>query len=363
MGYCEHRARFEDGGALMQLVLQAPGLQGAAALQATARGYAAMLLYRQARYADAQALARQALALARQARDAAARLVALRALAACAMGTGCLPESQRLWREALALARRLAQPTGPMLDNLAVVAKHLGHYEDSLRLSAEALTQYRATGNHAALALGLSNRASMCMLLDDHEQAGAHLREAAILAEREGLTSTRAYVLANLTELALKTQDWGAARTHAERALELARSGALRALAGWLVVQLARLATRRGEHPLAQRGLADAAAQALALDTPSLKAAVVLGLADLIEGRGHAAAARRLLAFAAEDPGLGAANRDELRAEWARRAAALRAPDPPWPGLALHEVLQRVAGAADSADAPLVALLREGAVT
>jgi len=357
MAYCEHRARFEDGVALMQLVTEAPGLLQAAALQATARGYAAMLRYRQARYADAAALAQQALAQARSARDATARLVALRALAASAMGSGRLDDSQRLWREALALAHKQSWPTGTMLDNLAVVAKHRGDYEASLQLSADALAQYRAAGHHAALAQGLSNRASMCLLMDDHEQAEAHLREAATLAEREGLTSTRAYVLANLTELALKTQDWAAAAAHAERALALARTGALRSLAGWLMVQLARLAARRGELAAARQGLAEAADQALALDLPSLKAAVMLGLADVVEGQGQAAAARRVLAFAAEDSSLGSANRDELRAEWARRAAALREPDPPWPGLTLRELLRRVVDEADTGHAALARLL------
>jgi len=167
-------------------------------------------------------------------------------------------------------------------------------------------------------------------------------------------------VLANWVELALKQQDWAAAGGHAEAALELARRAALRPLAGWLTVQLARLAARRGDPVQARGHLAEAAAEALALDAPALQAALLLGLAELIEGQGHGAPARRLLAFAAEDAGLGAANRDELRAAWARRAAALRQPDPPWPGLTLRELLQRVVDEADSGCAPLVALLSEG---
>lgn len=340
--YCEHRARFDDGEALFQAVLEAPALQGDRTLRATARGHLAMLVYRQARLADAVALADQALAEARRARDPAARGVALRALAASAMAGGQLAESRRLWNEVLALARSLSQPTGPVLDNLSVVTKHLGDYEEALRLSAEALAQYRASGNHAALALGLSNRASMCLLMDDHEQAAVQLREAAQLAEREGLTSTRAYVLANLTELALKTQDWAAARTFAERALELARGAALHALDGWLRVQLARLALRRGEADAARRGLAEAAGLALTLEILSLKAAVVLGLAEWLEHQGQPAAARRVLAFAAGDLTISAANRDELRAEWVRRAGAQTEPDPAWPGLTLRELLERV---------------------
>ena len=355
--YCEHRARFEDGVALFQVLLDEPALQAERALQATARGHAAMLLYRQARLADAVALAEQALAQARSARDPSARGVALRALAASAMGGGHLVESQRLWQEVLAVARQLSQPTGPVLDNLSVVAKHLGDYEEALRLSAEALAQYRGSGNHAALALGLSNRASMCLLMDDHEQAAAHLREAAQLAEREGLTSTRAYVLANLTELALKTQDWTSARGHAERALELTRSAGLHALDGWLRVQLARLALRRGELDAARRGLAEAASQALTLDTPSVKAAAVLGLAELFEHQGQALAARRVLAFAAGDASISAANRDELRAEWVRRAGAHTEPDPPWPGLTLRELLERVQREAGGGHAELLALI------
>ena len=339
---CEHRARFEDGVALFQALLDAPALGTERALLATARGHMAMLVYRQARFADAVALAEEALAQARRARDTGARAVALRALAASAMAGGQLAESQRLWNEVLALARALGQPTAPVLDNLSVVAKHLGDYEQAMALSAEALAQYRSSGNHAALALGLSNRASMCLLMDDHEQAAAHLREAAQLAEREGLTSTRAYVLANLTELALKTQDWPAARGHAERALELARGAALHALDGWLRVQLARLALRDGDGAAARRGLAEAAGLALALETPSLKAAVLLALAELLEHQGSPGAARRVLAFAADDTGISAANRDELRAEWLRRAGAQAAAEPPWPGLTLRELLERV---------------------
>ncbi len=357
--HCEHRARFEDGLALLRPLLDAPALEQAQGLLATAHGQVALMHYRLSHVADAQVHASQALALARAARDRPARLLALRELAACATATGQLAEARRRYREALALARALSQPVAKLLENLSLVEKRSGHYAEALRLADEALAMYRRDGQHAALALGLSNMASMRMFMDEDEAAAALLREALALSEREGLTSTRAYALANLTELAFKTQDWPAAQAHADRALEVARSTGLRPLAGWLQVQRARLALRCGQPEAARTELADAARLALALGAPALKAALLLGFAEFAEAHGHAAAARRVLAFGAEDQSLGMADRDELRAAWARRAD-LAHPDPPWPALPLHELLRRIADEAGSGHRALLALLNDG---
>ncbi len=356
----EHRARFEDGLALLRPLLDAPALQGARALQAVSRAQASFMLYRLARYAEAEALAGHALALARAARARPARLLALRTLASCATSTGRLILARRHYRQALAVARALSQPVAQLLENLSLVEKRLGRYEEALRLAGEALALYRRDAQHAALALGLSNMASLRMFMDDDEAAAALLHEALALSEREGLTSTRAYTLANLSELAFKTHDWPAAQNHAERALEVARSTGLRPLAGWLQVQCARLALRRGQADAARTPLADAARLAQTLGAPALKAALLLGVAEFAEAHGHAAAARRLLASGAEDSTLSMADRDELRAAWARRADLTR-PDPPWPALPMHELLRHLADESGAGPSALLALLDAGA--
>lgn len=64
--------------------------------------------------------------------------------------------------------------------------------------------------------------------------------------------------------------------------------------------------------------------------------------AELLEHGGHARAARRVLAFAAGEPTISIADRDELRAEWERRTAGAGPGDAPWPGIALDELLRRI---------------------
>jgi tetratricopeptide (TPR) repeat protein len=364
VSHCEHRARFEDGLALLREAIDSPLVQADNALHALLLGRAALLELRLARYDDAQASAARALAVARAARGARehdTRFQATSVLAGCALFTGRVDEARRLYQQALALARIGALPhdIAATLENLALAEKRAGRYDESLRLSIEALAQQRRIGNQASVALGLSNLASMYLFMHDDAAAQAHLREALALSERHGLVSTRAFVLANLTELALKADDTEAARTHAERALEVAHSTGMRALAGWLQVQLARLAARRGELDGAHSLLAGAAELALTLGAQTLKAAVLLGLAELMEARGHAAPARRVLAFGVDQEAISAPDRDELRTEWARRASSAQA-DPPWPGIALDELLQRIVIEREPALGGLIAALGGG---
>jgi predicted ATPase/DNA-binding SARP family transcriptional activator len=359
ISHCENRARFEDGLALLRPLAASPLAQRERRLRAAALAYGALFEYRVARYEQAEANAREALAAATSPREWSSRLQAMKVLSSCASITGRLAEAQSHCREALALARTLASGVAQALENLSLVEKRLGDYEQSLQLQAEALALYRHDGNLAALAVGLTNLASMCMFMDDFDEAASHLREALALAEREGLTSTRAFALANLTELALKRQDWPAAQTHAQRSLELSRGNGMRMLSGWLEAQLARLALRRDALDEARAGLCDAVRTALALAAPALKSAALLAFAELAAAQGHAAAARRVLAFGAAHEAIGMADRDELRVEWARRSTGLTDADPPWPpALALDDLLQRIVDETPSQHARLFSQLR-----
>jgi len=95
---------------------------------------------------------------------------------------------------------------------------------------------------------------------------------------------------------------------------------------------------------------------ALTLGAQSLKPATLLALAELLEAEGHAAAARRVLAFGADEETLSAPDRAELRAAWARRAADAPV-DPPWPGIALGDLLQRIVAERPLAHGPLISAL------
>lgn len=356
LNHAEHRARFEEGLALLRQAVDSPLGQADDALRALLTSQAGLMELRLGRYADAEATAARALAATRNGEPQAARYQALAVQGGCALFTGRPQEARQAYAQALALAQWSSRPhdIAATLDNLALCEKRLGHYEESLRLALEALTQHRRHGDDARVAVCLNNLGSMLTFMDDDEAAQVHLREALQLSERHGLVSTTAFVLANLTELALKADDVDAARTHAERALEVAQGGGLRPLASWLKVQLGRLATRRGELDLARTLLSDAAEMAVTLGTQSVKAAVLMAWAEWLEAQGHAPVARRVLAFAAEEPSLSAPDRDELRAAWARRASPDTA-DPAWPGIGLDALLQRLVLERELGHGPLIA--------
>ena len=79
------------------------------------------------------------------------------------------------------------------------------------------------------------------------EAAGIHLREALAICDRDGITSTRAFVLSNLTEVAMRTGDFAAAERHASRGLETANAIGNRAVQSWVKLKMARLALHRGD--------------------------------------------------------------------------------------------------------------------
>jgi len=358
LNYFEHRARFAEGLALFQQALESP-LAADRPLQAVLLSQAALMQARLARYAEAEATAARALAATRRGQQREARYQALAVRGGCAVFTGRFVEAREAYKQVLAVAEAggRAHEIASTLDNLALCEKRLGRYDESLRLMREALLQHRRHGDHARVALCLNNLASMSTFMNDDESARLHLHEALQISERHGLVSSRAFVLANLTELALKVDDLATARTHAEAALEVAQGAGLMALAGWLKVQLARLATRRGELELARSLLADGADLALTLGAQSVKPATLLALAELLETQGAARAARRVLAFGANEETLSAPDRDELRAAWGRRSPTGTV-DPPWPGIALGELLQRVVAERVLAHAPLIAALQ-----
>ena len=80
--------------------------------------------------------------------------------------------------------------------------------------------------------------------------------------------------------------------------------------------------------------------------------------ADLLAAEGETAVARRVLAFVGGHPSTTEAERGRDPRPPRQARARRRVPEPPWPGLALDELMQRIVGEAAVAHAPLVALLR-----
>jgi predicted ATPase/DNA-binding SARP family transcriptional activator len=356
----DHRGRAEEGLAWLSETIASPLGQADAALRTLLLGQAAHLEYRMGRYEQARAHATAALSAANPRQDHhGARMQSLTVLASCALQQGRLLEARRCYKQALALAspQTRAHNTAATLDNLALVEKRLGHYEESLRLSTESLAQHRLIGDLAGVALCLNNLANMHLLTQDYDQAQAHLLEALAICDSEGLPSTRTYVLSSLTEVAMKTGDQAASERYAARAVDAADSTGNRPVACWMSLQLVRMAVRRGDLADARDKLAIGAGAAIALGMPSLHAGVLLAFAELLDAQDEPASARRVLAFAVDHPSITPADRDELRAEWARRAAQAQ-PDPAWPGMALDELLRRIANEAETVHAGLLGALQ-----
>src|SRR6202007_70513 len=115
-------------------------------------------------------------------------------------------DAKRFFRSALEHAPASVDPhnAAAMLDNLALVEKAMGRYDESLRLSLQSLGQHRRLGAVADEALCLNNLGALYLDRQAYESAGAHLHEGLAICERHGLVSTRGLILANLSAISLK---------------------------------------------------------------------------------------------------------------------------------------------------------------
>ena len=356
--YCDLRGRAEEWLGSLHQTIRSPLGQADAALRSLLLSQASHMAYRLGRYEDARASADSALASARPKHDHAARAQALTVLASCALHQGRLSDARRFYKQSLALApaETLAHNTAATLDNLALVERRMGHYDESLRLSIESLAQHRRIGDQAGVALCLNNLANNYLFRQEYEAARGHLLEALAICEGEGLVGTLAFVLSSLTELAMKSGDLAAAERYAARGIEVADGTGNRPVSCWMTLQLARLAIRRCDLAAARAALSNGASTTIALGMPALHAQAVLAFAELLDAQQEPSCARRVLAFAVDHPSTTTLDRDELRMAWARLATPATV-DPPWIGIALDELLQRIVLERDVTHVPLIAAL------
>lgn len=358
--YFDHRGLIEDGLRWMREAADAPRIHEDAALHVLLDSCVAHLCYRLDRYAEAERLAAAALErIDPREPQSAARIQALTVLAACALRIGRLDEAQRRYEQLLARVRSEGRPQqiAGTLDNLSLVHKRLGHYDEALRLSLESLEQHRRIGHGAGIALCLNNLGSLYISRAEPAAAQAPLREALTLCERDGLVNTAAMVQTNLAHAALYLGDLAAARHHSRRGSEEALAHGNRSVWTWIQSHGARVSVREGDLAGARTALAEGLSTAVALGSPSLLAPGLMAFAELIDVQGHPLLARRCLAFFSELPDLTRSDRDEMRAQLAQWGG-LPGHAAPWSGMALAELLQRIAAEAPQAHAALIAQLQ-----
>ena len=359
LSFCDLRGRLEDGLALMRQAAASSAAATDTSLRVLAEACASHLEYRLDRYPQALAVAEAAFAAADPERDVEARVQALKTLAACSFRLGRLDDARRHYQSALD-----ARPAGvhanhaaAMLDNLALVEHALGHDDEALDLSRRSLAIHRQLGDAAGVALCLNNLASMYMDLRDFVQAGACLREGLAIAERQGLTATRTLVLINLAQVAVEVEDDDAAGAAADRAREAADASRNRVMACWVHMIATRLGVRRGDLGRARAELVAALDIARTIQRPILQRSAIVTFAELLAGQGETRAARRVMTFVAAHPTTTNAERTDIEVKLARLPGG-HGSDPPWPGLTVDALVERIAGEAPEAHAGLVALLR-----
>ncbi|MGH6624706.1 MAG: ATP-binding protein, partial [Burkholderiaceae bacterium] len=358
LDYWDYRGRSEDGLALLREAIDSPVAEADPSLQALLLSRAAHLEYRLDRYGEAEGHAKRVLTMTRRGGDRDARLQALNVLGTCAYRMGRLTEAKRYFTQRLGLASpaEQAHTTAVTLDHLALVEKQLGHYPEALRLSLQSLAEHRRLGDSAGEALCLNNLGSLQLVMRENEAAEAHLREGLAICERDGLSSTKSFILSNLTEAVMRSGDLASAQALADRGIETATATGNRAVAAWSQLKAARLASRRRELPEARTMLADALRVILSVGVPSLKIDSLACFAEILAAQGEGSCASAVLDFAIGHPSATASDREGLRAV-ATQLSGLEA-SLPWAGLELDDLLERVVVEANLAYAPLITRLR-----
>jgi len=356
--FCDHRFRLNEALALLREALDSPAVRADPGLESLILGCVAHMEYRQDRYADAEAHAKRALANTGTFDDHATKLQCFKVLGSACLRMARFDEARDWFKQALKQAPASIDPNNAasMLDNLALVEKHLGRYAESLKMSQKSLMQHRVLGDVAGEALCLNNLGDLYMVTGDNESARRHLEESLVLCERHGLDNTRAIVLANLSEIALKDDDVDLAGDYAQRALQLVEANSQRGMACWIRIHSAEIALRRDDIAGARANLAGGMQLAIATSRPGHQFLGLSCFARIIAAQGEAECAHSVLEFCLGHPALPAPERDHVRrviAEMPRAATKLK-----WPGIALDELVNRVVVEAGAAHAPLIAELR-----
>ncbi len=357
--YCDNGGRFHDGLALLRAATESLPTRSDPRLVPILLSATAHLECRLDRYGDAQLTASRALAACHATRDHDARLICLKVLGASSLFTGRYGDAKHYFEQALQQSPASTDPRNAagVLQNLALIEKALGRYEAALQMSLLALVQYRLLGDAANEAMCLNNLGAVHFDMGDCEAATTHLESGLALCERHGLLNTRGMVLVTLIQVSIRARNFGKAQTLAQSAIEVARQTGSPTLESLLEMHLTRIAVERGDLGSARLHLQTSLQVATAVGLPSYQLAGLARLAEIIEAQGEAACARQIRAFAVEQSTIDPGDRDEMRERLAQCTAVTNAM-PPWPGLELQALVQRVIAETPIAYSGLISLLR-----
>lgn len=352
LAYFDDRGRFEEG---LTLLGEAGAAESDPRHGPLLASVAAHFAYRLDRYAEAAQRAERAYGATR---DRGTRLRCLKVLGGCALRLGRLDEAHAHFSRGLeqVSVETDARTVAALLDNLALVEKSMGRYEEAMRLSMESLAHYQRLGDMAGAALCLNNLGVAQMDRGELDAAGNHFAQGLALCEGQDLLSTRGMLLANMTELAMKRNDLATAAGYVARALDVVLATGNRSVECWLRLQQMQLAVKRDDLASARESLQAALVLAMDIGRPYLQLAGLSCFGELLAAQGEKASAARVMHFVAAQPAM-ARGRHELHtriAEWGHAADAIA----PWSGPDLSTLVHRVVLETPIAHRPLIAELR-----
>jgi tetratricopeptide (TPR) repeat protein len=249
-----------------------------------------------------------------------------------------------------------ARTRADTLDHLALIERQTGRPEEALRLSSQALAEYRRLGDRPNEAMCLSNLGLQLTDMGQHDAAIAHFRDALGLCERDRLMSTQILVLNNLANALLLVGDASGAAAHAEQAAALASAAGNRTIAASAQLNLACAHAQRADLPAARAALEQGLNTVSELGVALLKLGALDAISRVLVAHGAPDCARQVLRFAVANPAASAAASRYLSARLAEQSDG---PTRAWPAdLTLDDLLAQAAAGTATAYAALIARLR-----
>jgi tetratricopeptide (TPR) repeat protein len=315
--------------------LEAAGAALAGARAACARA-AALLLYRDSRYAEAEREASLGLELAETLQDREDIKGCLNTRALSRWMQARLPEALQDAERACAMAREEGDRSAlaVLTSTLGLIHKRRGAWAEAEAVFSECLALHRETGNRISEMVTLGNLGNLCLVQGRVPEAQAAYEQQLAIAEREGWRSQRTFALANLAKARLAAGDPVAADVLIERAWQETSAAGEPMLLGHLALFRAQSAMQRGRLADAAASLAQGLRLSLALAGPVVLLEGLALHARWCLACGDAATARVSHGLASADDRLHAELRVELDADRARHPTlALAGPAGPWPDL------------------------------
>jgi tetratricopeptide (TPR) repeat protein len=281
-----------------------PGLVAVAAYAADHGwpGHATALAVTLARYLEGGGHHPEALAIhasarraARQAGDRGAEATALNDLAIIGRRQGTYQQAASHHQQALDLYRKSGDLLGQAraLGNLAAVDHLLGRYQQATAHTQQALDLFRAVGDRVGEARTLGNLGEAWLRQGRYQQAVSYLEEALDVSRPIGDPTGDSGVIARLGEVSLRQGRYQQAVSYLEQALDMSRQIAYPSAEAEVLNLLGELSLAVGQHSQALTRHAAALATARQGSDPYQQARAHDGLARACQATGDQAQARR----------------------------------------------------------------------